>query len=160
MKDSILIPTDFSIASLNLLKQALNDNREAKRNFILVFDCNLSDSITDLLFLSKATLITSCSNETFNEGLEILKNRYADVIDSIRIEPFYGFTKAAFRNFLSANQIEETYLPTEEIVMNSHKDLKFFYTTSSKLNLKTNYVSWSEELEEYTPNTILQLFNA
>lgn len=160
MKETILIPTDFTIASLNLLKQALSDKADNKRNYIIVFEHNLSDSITDLLFLSKASLIDSCSNETFNEGLEILKNRYSDSIDTLRIEPFYGFTKSAFRNFIAANQVAETYLPAEEIVMNSHKDLKFFYTTSMKLNLASTIVSWNEELDEYSSNAILQLFNA
>ena len=160
MKDTILIPTDFTIASLNLLKKALSDQADSTRNYLLVFDCNLSDSITDLLFLSKATLIHSCSNETFNEGLEILKNRYSNAIDTLRIEPFYGYTKTAFRNFVEANNVVEAYLPSEEIVLSNHKDLKFFYSNSKKLNLASTFVSWNEELEEYSTNTILQLFNA
>ncbi len=160
MKDSILIPTDFTVASLNLLKQALKDHKDEKRNYILVFECNLGDSITDLLFLSKTTLISSYANETFNEGLDILKSRFSEVIDSIRIEPFYGFTKAAFRNFTDANQVEKAYVPSKESVVGKHKDIKFLYTNLIKLKMQTVTVVWNQEVEEYSPSAILQLFNA
>ena len=160
MKDSILIPTDFTVASLNLLKHALKDHKDEKRNYVLVFECNLGDSITDLLFLSKSTLVSSYASETFNEGLDILKSRFSDGIDSIRIEPFYGFTKAAFRNFTDANHVEKAYLPSKEIVFGSHKEMKFIYTNILKLKMETIQVYWNEVEEEYSPNTILQLFNA
>lgn len=160
MKGTILIPIDFTIASLNLLKEALNDNQNAKRSYLLAFEMNLGDSITDLLFLSKPKLIESCTNETFNEGLEILRNRYSESIESLRIEPFYGFTKAAFKNFIDANQVAEAFVPTKEIIVEKHRDLKFICTHIEKLNVPATTVEWSSELEEHSPNTILQLFNA
>lgn len=160
MKETILIPIDFTVASLNILKEALRMNQQSKRSYILVFEMNLGDSITDLLFLSKAMLIESCSNATFIEGLEILKNRYSESIDSLRVEPFYGFTKASFKNFLNANQVVEAYLAPLEIVKKRHKNLKSINTLINKLNVPVTIVEWGSEFEENSQNTILQLFNA
>lgn len=160
MKETILIPIDFSVASLNILKEALRLNQATKRSYILVFEMNLGDSITDLLFLSKTMLIESCSNPTFVEGLEILKSKYSEGINSLRIEPFYGFTKASFKNFLNANQVVEAYMPPKEIVIKRHKDLKFITTQIYKLNVPTTIVEWQSDFEEKSKNTILQLFNA
>lgn len=159
MHESILIPTDFTITSLNLLKQALKNNEDREKSYILVFVTTASDSITDLLFSSKSSFIKANTNDTFLEGLDILKNKYSETIKSIQIEPFYGFTKAAFRNFINANDVSEVYLPTEKLVQN-HTDFQSIYNYTQKLNLNQVIVEWDQEYEEYSSNAILQLFNS
>lgn len=159
MKNVILIPTDFTVASLNMLKQALKDNDQIKTTYILVFKMHASDSITDLMFYSKSNLIETHTNEFFNEGLEILKYKYCDFIENIRIEPFFGFTKSAFKSFVKSHQITAMYLPNETL-LNMHGDLKQISQYAQKIDIHKTTVNWSIESKPQASNPILQLFNS
>lgn len=159
MKELILIPTDFTVSSLNILKQALKSSEDSVKRYMLVFVSNSSDSITDLLFTSKRKVIDSHSNELFMEGLSILKNKYAKSIESITIEPFYGYTKAAFNNFIVANKISEIYVPSSKNNA-QHPELKTITNYVNKLSTSSKIVDWEIEVEDYSSNTILQLFKA
>lgn len=159
MKDLILIPTDFSVSSLNSLKHALKDSGDAVNSYMLVFVSNSSDSITDLLFTSKRQVVDSHSNELFMEALSILKNKYKDSIASITIEPFFGFTKAAFNNFVRANKVVDIYVPSDKNNA-QHPELKTLTNYVKKLGLPHKTVNWEHEIEDYSSNTILQLFKA
>lgn len=159
MKDTILIPTDFSVSSLKLLKEALSENDSSPLNIVIAFECSLTDSITDLMFTSKQRLIDSNSNPGFNEALNILKNRFDQNIHSLRIEPFFGFTFSAFRNFAEANNITEAYLPTLEELIYEFPEMKSICAYARKLDLKTAVFEIFEADEEMTSTNLLQLFN-
>ena len=159
MQELILIPTDFSVSSLNSLKQALKNAEDSVKRYILIFESKTSDSITDLLFSSKRNVVESHSNELFMEGLSILKSKYASVIESLTIEPFYGYTKAAFNNFIIANKVSEIYVPSDKN-NSQHPELKTLTNYVKKLGLSHKVVDWELEVEDYSSNTILQLFKA
>lgn len=159
MKELILIPTDFSVSSLNSLKHALKNSENTANSYMLVFVSNASDSITDLLFSSKRQVIATHSNELFMEALSILKNKYNDRIQSLTIEPFYGFTRAAFHNFVSAHKVTEIYVPSDKNNA-QHPELKTLTNYVKKLGLAYKTVNWEQEVEDYSSNTILQLFKA
>ncbi|MEQ8474321.1 MAG: hypothetical protein RIC35_24205 [Marinoscillum sp.] len=112
MHKTILIPTDFTIRSLGLLKIALNEQGDQKFNIILSHGVRLSTSISDLLFFSHGKLIQSLSSKEFEEGLQVIKNKYGSQINQIRIEPFVGSTQSAFHNYVMGNKIDEAYLFT------------------------------------------------
>lgn len=160
MKDSILIPTDFSVSSLNLVKQVLLEHPEDELNILLTFECQLTDSITDLLFLSKQSIIDSHSNEDFQDGLHILKNRFGSKIRTFRIEPFFGFNSRAFRAFVQANNVVHAYLPSDE-VLEAHPDMHSLCTYAAKTNIPLTVYSWEDRVNSgQTQNSIFQLFNA
>jgi hypothetical protein len=109
---TILIPTDFTIESLNTVKGVFkkNDNGE-QVNLILLHAVFLSDSITDRLFYSKEKHLLTLQSEKFREACQVLLNTYASRVNSFRIELFSGFTKQAFANFLEANEVNELVIP-------------------------------------------------
>ncbi|MFN3918079.1 MAG: hypothetical protein ACK4K0_10090 [Flavobacteriales bacterium] len=112
MKKTILIPIDFTIESLTIVKSALEQIEENQKvNIILLHGAYLTDFITDLLFFSKAKFVESKSTREFNEAIEILKNKYASQIDSIRKDVFTGSNQSAFNNYLEANNVDEAYIP-------------------------------------------------
>ncbi len=115
MKKTILIPTDFSVGSLNVLKSFLNENNNGstRYNVILLYGYHLSNSITDLLFMSKAQIIRSLTTDEFEEACDIIKNKFGVLIASVRIDLFTGFTQAAFENYIEANRIEEICISAE-----------------------------------------------
>lgn len=113
MKKTILLPTDFTIESLNVLKTVLSQsNTDDSFDIILLHGVHMTDSITDLLFFSKHKIIHEMVSEEFNQACSVIKNKYASKINSIRKDIFTGFTQSAFNSYAEANQIDEVYLPS------------------------------------------------
>jgi hypothetical protein len=112
MEKTVLVPTDFSIASLNIVKSYLNEqDRNTRINIVLLHGMHQSDSITNLLFFSKSKVLESLTNPAFEEACRVLKNKYASQIRIMRKDIFTGFTQAAFNQFAEANRIDEVCLP-------------------------------------------------
>lgn len=108
MKKTILIPTDFSVQSLNVLKSILNVNASNDTyDIILLHGFNLSDSIMDLLFFSKSQQINSLSSPEFKEACEVIKNKFASQINSITMDLFSGYTVSSFNSYIETNKVDE-----------------------------------------------------
>ncbi len=115
MKKTILLPTDFSIESLRLLKEAITHVEIGSINIVFLHCIHLSDSIVDLLFFSKKELIESLLNKDFNDACKIIRNKYTHKINSARVEIFTGTTQQAFNNFLEGNQVDEIIIPKNHV---------------------------------------------
>ncbi len=112
MRKNILIPTDFTVESLHVVKSFLQQAKaDSRYNIILLFGVHLNDSITDLLFFSKSRMIDNLSDENFNDACDIIKNKYASQLNVIRKDIFTGGGQAAFDHYLEANRIDEAYIP-------------------------------------------------
>src|ERR1051325_8940830 len=98
---TILIPTDFSIASLSLLKVALDEHSGENLDIVFVCGYRLSDSITDLLFHSPSKILAKLESEDFREACAVLRNRPGSRILSIRKMLFTGKTASAFNRFVA-----------------------------------------------------------
>lgn len=118
MKKTILIPTDFTVNSLNILKTILIQN-EAKQtyNVILLHGMSLSDSIRDLLFFSKSKQIESLTNSEFEEAYEVIRNKFENQISSLRIDLFTGYNLSAFNNYLEGNKVEQIFISDKKPVL-------------------------------------------
>jgi hypothetical protein len=133
MNRTILIPTDFSIESLNLFKYAAQHAQEPL-NIVLVHGLHLSDSIFDLLFRTRADSVSKLTNPDFEDACRILRNKYASRINSFRIEIFSGVTQSAFQNFLEGNRITEIVIPKTYTLRVSGKSFDVLpYLRASKL---------------------------
>jgi hypothetical protein len=111
MEKSILIPTDFSVESLNTLKVALSEDDHTQMHIILMCGEYLNDSITDLLFYSPERSLTKLLTPEFNEAISILKNRFEKKILSLKVELFHGATSQALRNFMHARNVQQVFIP-------------------------------------------------
>ena len=112
MKKTIVIPTDFTVNSLNTLKAVLSSNPSGTSlDIILLHGMNLSDSIRDLLFFSKMKHIDALSNAEFEEAREVLCNKFDSHINSLKTDLFTGFNQSAFNSYLEANRIDKIYIP-------------------------------------------------
>jgi hypothetical protein len=113
MRKTILIPTDFKVESLGVLKDKLEKterNGNVKFDIILLHGTYLNESMTDYYFFSKTKLIESLSNQDFEDACMIIKNKYASSINSFRKDVFAGFTQTAFDNYVEANRINQALL--------------------------------------------------
>jgi len=110
MKKTIVIPTDFTVPSLNVLKAVLSRNEsQQKYDVILLHGFHLGDSIRDLLFFSKPQQIASLMNTEFEEAYEVIRNKFDSQISSLKIDLFTGYNLSAFNTYLEANGVNEIF---------------------------------------------------
>lgn len=112
MDKVIMLPTDFSIESLNTLRLAADQYKGQKIHVVLVYAETPSDSITDLLFYRPVNTIKALKSKSFEEALSVVRNRYESTIASLSFKIFNGTNTNALLNFVEANQIDDIILPT------------------------------------------------
>ncbi len=103
---NILIPTDFSLASLNAIMGLIKKHPDERFNISLVHFFKLSDSESELLMLSRRSREYSLISQEFEDRLDDIRNNFPQQINRINAEFFYGNTVAVFKNFLEARDID------------------------------------------------------
>lgn len=103
---NILIPTDFSLASLNAITGLVKKHPEERFNITLVHFFKLSDSEAELLMLARRNREYTHISQEFEDQLNELRKSFSHQIARVQIEFFYGNTVAIFKNFLEARDIQ------------------------------------------------------
>lgn len=108
---TILIPTDLSIGSLDLIKNAVLNFPNQKLNIILTY--GLKTHVSD--FEPMNFLGSRNSSSTVPKEFVDMKNKlyleHRNQLSKIRIEAFTGMNSYAFKNFLIANNVTEAIVP-------------------------------------------------
>lgn len=97
---TVLVPTDFNVESLKIIDALVLTSKPEKVGIIFMHAFKLSDSITDLLMLSRRSRDYEKVSDEFYVGMDFYKQKYPNDIKFIGIEYFYGGTVAAFKNFI------------------------------------------------------------
>ncbi|MBL7719454.1 MAG: hypothetical protein JNL72_11500 [Flavipsychrobacter sp.] len=100
----ILIPTDFSISSLNVIHSVVEQFSEPVE-IVLFHGVYVANSISDLLFMSKKVTSTYITND-YNDACQVLKNKYSSQIKVMKTLFFYGNSPLAFNDFVEANNVD------------------------------------------------------
>ncbi|MBB5636214.1 hypothetical protein HDF26_003328 [Pedobacter cryoconitis] len=108
---TILIPTDFNETSVYLTEDILKNFKSEPVKIIFFHAYKLTDSISDLLMLSRRSTEYGQIPESFHKACYDFKKKYAEKVSAVGIEYFYGSTMAAFRNFAEANEVDFIYCP-------------------------------------------------
>jgi hypothetical protein len=122
---NILIPTDFSLASLNAISAFIQQqpNPDQRFKISLVHFLQLSDSISELLMLSRRSREYQYISAEFEEQLANYRRQYPGQIAMLHTEFFYGSTVAVFKNYLEAQQIDKIVAlhehPYQKLTQNS-----------------------------------------
>lgn len=101
---TILIPTDFSASTFDCMPPLCAQNHSEELTLVFVHLFKLSDSIGDLLMLSRRSREYEYVGDAFYQQCEALKVQYPN-IKSIKIEFFYGSTVVLFKEFLEFHEI-------------------------------------------------------
>ncbi|AYN66508.1 hypothetical protein D1013_03470 [Euzebyella marina] len=109
----ILIPTDFTTQSLELVQQTLEASSDRPLQIVLVHGCYPSLSITDMLFFSKTRIINQLQSEDFVEACKVLKNKYDSKLNSLTVDIITSNNESYFKNYLEGNKITHTIVPNE-----------------------------------------------
>lgn len=113
MNKTILIATDYSLESLNILKKVMREKDASEDqnqyNILLVSGYDMGDSIRDLLFNTKSTIFNKIRPQEFCDAYEIIRNKYPHLINKIVCDIFTGSFQRTFNNYVKAENIEEAY---------------------------------------------------
>lgn len=113
MNKTILIATDYSLESLNILKKVMREKDASEDqnqyNILLVSGYDTGDSIRDLLFNTKSTIFNKLRPQEFCEAFGIIKNKYPHLINKIVCDIFTGSFQRTFNNYVKAENIVEAY---------------------------------------------------
>jgi hypothetical protein len=107
----VLMPTDFSIASLNLVKEVADRTVHHHLDIRLVYGLHLSNSITELLFFSKNKVLDSLQSADFMEACSLLKNKYFSKIISIQADLIVGNNRNYINHYIHAEAIDRVFVP-------------------------------------------------
>lgn len=107
---TILVPTDFRVASLNTPKLALELIDEPTVNIVLLHCQTLDNSITELLFYSPNRIINDLTTPDFNDAVSIMRNRFEHKIGNLRIELFHGHAQSTFDTLLETLRIDLVFV--------------------------------------------------
>jgi len=111
MKKTIIVPTDFTVKSLNLVVEVLKNSNEDEIDIILLHAMHLPTSITDLLFFSKQKVVRTLETERFKTSCNMLKNHYGNKLSTIKVETFTGYGQRHMRLFVEALKVDDIYVP-------------------------------------------------
>jgi len=157
MQKTILIPTDFTVESLMLVKQALAQNQNYNLSIILLYSCFLTDSISDLLSYSPEKIIRENISKNFNEALSIISNKFSEQISDIYIEVFHGFSVSYLENFIKKHKIDHTYIPKSYKLKetdNSYDIVPFIL----KSKIEYTELQWGEDTYRFQKDNLTNLF--
>lgn len=161
MVKTILIPIDFRVASLKTLKFALDSYEKGEESIqvILLHSEYLNDSITDLLFYSPYKLVESKMTASFQEALEVLKNRFEARLAKVDIEVFHGYTLKSFVTFLATHQVDTIYIP-KTYRLKTRKSVFDPIPLIQKSNVKVIEIEWDTVNDDQTEEEqLITLFN-
>lgn len=102
----ILVPTDFKVEGTKIIDAiALQpDLKEVTIIFLHAF--KLSDSITNMLMLSRRSRDYENVSNEFYQKIDQYTAKYQGKVKAIGIEFFYGSTAAAFKNLIEGLKID------------------------------------------------------
>lgn len=154
----ILIPTDFSISSLNIVKSALEQLEDDAHHITLIVGRESSNSISDLLFYSKEKVLKELITADFIDAIQLIQNRYSTKISSISYDVLHSQNKNYIRNYVEANNIELLVLPDQLAFTKRNKKSINLIPILAKLGVNTMFVEWDREDGAKETNNISDLF--
>lgn len=109
---NILIPTDFSNDSFQLIGRAAETLSNEKFNVILFHAFDIPSDLGSLMFLGRDKIYTNLVTDEFRSSCKKVKNLYIRNVNSISVRYMYGTSVRVFKNFADANEIDLIVLPT------------------------------------------------
>jgi hypothetical protein len=140
---TILIPTDFTIESLGLLKMALREYPEKQLNIVFVHGIWLTDSITELLFFSPSKTLAGLENPDFREACAVMQNKFDSRLRTMETVLFTGKTQSAFNRLLESKNIDTIVVPKNRMLKSASSASMDLLPFIQKSKLDRINVEWA-----------------
>ncbi|MBC8033402.1 MAG: universal stress protein [Chitinophagaceae bacterium] len=103
---NVLIPTDFTPESLQLINQIPMVMQGERCNVILFHAFDMPSNEMDLIFIGRERIYKEYLTEAFRAQCKKIRNLHFDAIAAICVKCMYGNNVRVFRNFAEANAID------------------------------------------------------
>ncbi|WP_432411186.1 hypothetical protein [Rasiella sp. SM2506] len=156
----ILIPTDFTVESLQLVEYAILNYPDTKLDIKLIAGYKLPDTRWGITHFNEREQIRKQFTDDFEKAKRRIVLEHKNTIQTFSFELFTGVNSFAFQNFLEQIDAEYAIVPKKETLNCPNK--KWFDATSYiKKNVKNVIevpVDVSEEITE-KKFSLINLFN-
>ena len=112
---TILIPTDFSEQSLQLIKNAVLHYPNESISLVLAAGYTMSLNTYSFSNSSLQKLIKTLTNKSFDKTLSNLIQEHKNIISKVKIDLYTGHTNKAFIDFVTSNNIDESIIPNTNL---------------------------------------------
>jgi hypothetical protein len=119
MMKKILVPTCFTLQSLNAIVFALKLFKHQPCDFILLHVNPLPSSITDLLLLPREEEKLERVDLVFEQAMARLQREYAVEINSLKIIHKYGDLADTVKEYVGKNNIDLVLYPESDVLKGS-----------------------------------------
>jgi hypothetical protein len=117
---NILIPTDFTANSLKQAEGVLRNESCPKCNIVLFHAFEMPEPF-DMLYKLYRDPSLEFLTESFRQSCKQIKDENPDKIGKIIVRCLKGSTRAIFRNFIEANDIDLIYCPEDYVFTRIHE---------------------------------------
>jgi hypothetical protein len=118
---NVLVPTDFSPASFDLVEQTIHTMGEQVLNITLFHAFQMPFFVSDLI-RNQRQPYHDLLTDAFRSSCKQLKQQYPRQVNSIVFKHLYGSTPAVFRHFVDANDIDLIIYPEQYEFIKVHAD--------------------------------------
>lgn len=107
----VLVPTDFTVDSLRIVLDYMEENVGQQVELVLACGYDLGDSITSLLGFTKEDHLIKLENEDFIKGCEMIKSRFTNDIVEMYSDLIISKNLRYLRNYVKGSRITHVVLP-------------------------------------------------
>lgn len=150
MGTTILIPTDFKLESLELLKTFIQFQEDEGIEVILAHGIYLSNSISELLFFDESDLKLEMAGRTFLKQLNAVQDELGSKVSSIRVAFYYGFTQSSFEYFTEANRVTKMIIPDNMEFDSSNRKSMDILPFFRKSKITKELFSWDQNNSSFS----------
>jgi len=116
---TIMIPTDFTTASLQLMEETILVFKPESVNIVLFHAFTMPQSMQDIVGTESKPHI-QVINERFRKSCKRIKDKYSDYVNNIHYRHLYGNTMRVFKHYLQFNKIDCIVYPTNYFLQMTH----------------------------------------
>lgn len=156
----ILIPTDFSIRSLRVVHGVVERFGGEPLNIVLMHTIEMPGSIMDLMMLSRRSSHYDLITADYKDACEIIKNKYASTIHSLKTEFMIGKGQRLFRNFLLYHNIDAIACAAKDEFRKAGPDSYNPAELIRKSKYPVHHIALAPRKEKFLVSAMSELFEA
>jgi hypothetical protein len=118
---NVLVHTDFSSASFDLVEKAIHTMGEQVLNITLFHAFQMPFFVSDLI-KNQRQPYHDLLTDAFRNNCKQIKQKYPRQVQSVVFRHLYGNTPAVFRHFVDANDIDLIVYPDQYEFIQVHPD--------------------------------------
>ena len=122
MIQRVLVPTDFSVKSLRIVLEYLENSGDDQMELVFTCGYRIEDSISSLLGFTLDDHLADMQSDDFLKGCEMIKSRFKHQIVEMYSDLIISKNKRYIRNYLKGRKITHIVIPNA---------FEFEYTRSS-----------------------------